>query len=68
MLGAIKFKCNGLVNGNSYGFGRGVAIVPDMNRNGFSLQASTCVSITNMPRGNFQSLTGVLASAACNGD
>ena len=56
MLGTIKLERDGLINGHSNGFCRGVAIVSDMNGNGFSLQASTSFSITNMPRYSFPQL------------
>src|SRR6266568_4067780 len=56
MLGAVKLERDGLINGHSHGFRRGVAVVSDMNRNGFSLQASTSFSITNMPRYSFPQL------------
>src|SRR6267154_4956072 len=56
MLGAVKLERDGLINGHGHGFRRGVAIVSDMNRNGFSLQASTSFSIANMPRYRFPQL------------
>ncbi len=56
MLGAIKLERHRLIDGHSHGFCRGVAIVSDMNRNGFSLQVSTSFSITNMLRCNFPEL------------
>src|SRR5437763_7489390 len=41
MLGAVEFERDRLIDGNSHGFGRGVAVVANVDGDGLSLHACT---------------------------